>query len=179
MPEENQNPAPAAPVETAKEFEAKLEKAYHERRRLAMRGGPVYHDPESAPLVWYDQLFERELTPSGTVDCANSLRAGGTQNALDLILVASNANTAAVQAAAGATITVRTLQCDTPDGIFEAIGPTHCVTAPTDGIAAERNMLFCRVALGNFRKPWLKISLEFSGTITGGTLDACLSYAAR
>lgn len=77
MSEENQNPAPAA-VESAKEFEAKLEKAYHERRRVAMRGGPVYHDPESAPLVWHDQLFEREITPSGTADCANRSAFWGT-----------------------------------------------------------------------------------------------------
>lgn len=176
MAEENSGGAAA---ETAKEFESRLEKAYHERRRLAERGGPVYHDPESAPLVWHDQLFEREITPSGTVDCVNSLRVGGTQNGLDLLLVASNSNTGKVEAAAGATVTVRTLQCDTPDGVFEAIGPTHCVTAPAEGIAAERNMLFFRLALGNFRKPWLKIALEFSGTISGGKLDACLSYVAR
>lgn len=162
-----------------KEFDAKLAESYQNRTRISQRGGPVYHDPESDPLIWYDQVLERELTPTGSLVCTHTMRVGKTQNALDFILVGSNQNTGKVTAAKGATITIKTLQSDTEDGTYEAVGPSLCVTAPNEGISAEKNALFCRVAIGNFHKPWLKISLEFTGVITGGTLDAALGYVPR
>lgn len=149
------------------------------RREAARRSGPVYNPDNSAPGLWFDQFFRKEITPSGTVECEKALRAGGTQNGLDVILVASHRNGAPVRIAAGATITLTTFTAEEPDGAFEATGPAICVTAPSGGISAETDMLVARFAIGNFRKPWLKIKLAFSGSITGGKVDAALGYAAR
>lgn len=178
---ENETPTPSTESTALdpKEFDKALRNSWEERRRLSQRSGPRYNDPESDPLIWYDQIWEREITPSGTVNGTYALRVGGTQNALDVILVGSHANTGAVQAASGATVTLMCLQADSEDGTFEAVGPSYCVTAPTEGIKADPDALFCRIPIGNFRKPWLKIKLVFSGTISGGTLDAALSYQAR
>lgn len=175
---ENETPAASSAI-SADDFDKALMESWERLRKRPLRSGPVYQTPESAPLIWYDQLFERELSPSGIVSCTRALRVGGTQNALDVILVGSHENSAAVTASSGATVTLICLQADEPDGVYEAVGPSICVTAPTEGIAAEPDMLFCRLPIGNFSKAWLKIRLEFSGTISGGKLDAALSYMAR
>lgn len=173
---------PTTPVEkelTAEEFDKAYADSYERRRRQAMRSGPVYNNPESAPLVWHDQVFAREMTPSGIVNAPAPLRVGSTQNALDVALIGSHANTGPVSAASGATVTLICLQADEENGEYKAVGPSICVTAPEEGISAEKDQLFCRLPIGNFSKPWLKIRLEFSGTISGGLLDAALSYVAR
>ena len=164
---------------TAEEFKQLAKEAHFKRHMEGRRHGPCYSEGESAPLVWHDQVFEREITPDGTLICETPLRVGATHNGLDVILVASHANTADLIAASGATVTFNTLQADTPMGPFEAVGPSICVTAPAEGISAEPDHLFVRVPLGNFKKPWLKLKLEFSGSISGGQVDAALSYAAR
>ena len=162
-----------------KEFEKLERESWLDRRRQAERGGPRYNDPESDPLVWYDQCFERELTPAGLVACERALRVGSTQNGLDLLLIASHKNEGPVTAAPGATVTLICQQADEEDGEFEAVGPSYCVTAPGEGITAEPDSLFVRIPIGNFRKPWLKVRLEFAGSISGGLLDAALSHVAR
>lgn len=180
MADEN---TPIAPVKTqaeiAKEAYESLEAAHDYCHAVSERSGPVYRDNNATPLVWHDQVLERELAPAGTLDCARPFRCGNTGNGLDLMLVASHSNTGNVSAAAGAAVTIKTLQGDAPDGPFEAVGPSLCVTAPADGISAEPDALFCRVALGNFTRPWLKINLSFAGSISGGKLDAAVSYMAR
>lgn len=162
-----------------KSFLEQHSEGYKELRRMGLRGGPEYADSEAAPLVWHDQVFEREITPSGTVDCRKSLAVGGTQNGLDVILVGSHSNGGDVIIPAGASITLKTLVSADPEGPFQAIGPSYCVTAPTDGIKCPPDGLAVRFAIGNFKKMWMKISLEFSGSITGGKLDCALSYVAR
>lgn len=164
---------------TGKEFMASARGAYQERLVRGQDVGPSYGEPESSPVVWYDQAFEMLFEPSGSVECERALLAGATQNGLDVILVASASNEAEVNCAAGATITLKTLQGDGPEGPFEAVGGSVCVTAPDEGILAEPGGLVARFAVGNFRKQWLKVSLEFGGSITGGKVDCALSYVAR
>ena len=144
------------------------------------RSGPAYvDDAECKPLVWYDQCFERRITPAGTVNCAKALRVGSTLNGLDIMLVASNGNTAPVQIAAGSTITFSFLQGDAMDGTFEEVGPTICVKAPAGGMSVDPDCLVVKVSPGNFAKPWLKVALEFDGAIAGGTVDCALAYQPR
>lgn len=164
---------------TPKEFAASLKKAKEARLKSGLRHGPCYSTPESAPLVWFDQVFERGLTPAGTVACEKALRVGATQNGLDIILVASHDNVTALTAASGATITATLMQADEIDGEYSEVGPTICVKAPKEGISADQDHLLARFAIGNFAKPWLKVKLTFEGTITGGKLDCALSYVAR
>lgn len=164
---------------TAEQFQKISAEAYEARLKSGLRSGPVYQEPESAPLVWYDQLFQRGFEPSGTVACEKALRVGGTQNGLDVILVASHANAGALSIPAAATITLTTLQGDTPDGPFTEVGPSICVVAPSEGISCDPDQLAARFAIGNFRKPWLKVKLEFSGAITGGKVDCALGYVPR
>lgn len=153
--------------------------AYDARQKAAKSCGPAYNYPQSAPVVVYDQMFQADITPAGTVNCPTPLRVGSTNNALDLILVANASNTGILNIAAAATITATLLQADSPDGSFTQTGPTICVKSPTEGIAVEPGHLAARFPLGNFTKPWLKVKLEFSGTINGGTLDAALGYMPR
>ena len=164
---------------TPAEFARLAGEADQERLKSGLRHGPCYSEGESAPLVWYDQVFERKISPAGTITCENALRVGSTQNGLDVILVGSHANQGPISAASGATVTLTMQQADAPDGTFTGIGPSICVKAPAEGISADPDHLFVRFPIGNFSKPWLKIKLEFAGSITGGTLDAALSYVAR
>lgn len=171
----------------SKEFATSLKSAKIERRKSGLRSGPEYNGNEGAPLVWFDQVFERNLPTTGDITCETPLRVGATQNGLDVILVASHANAGPVFAQEGATVTLKTLQSDSEFGGFEYIGPTICVTAPLDGITADPDQLFARFAIGNFSKPWVKIELTFGGTkkdgtpatITGGTIDCALAYQPR
>lgn len=176
---DNETPTPATPVMTSKEFGEAYIEAKQDRLRQGLRSGPMYVEPGGAPLVWFDQAFEREISPSDTLVCQRPLRVGSTNNGLDILLVASHANSTAVQAASGATVTLSLLQADREDGTFTEVGPSICVKAPSSGIAAEPDTIFARFAIGNFQKPWLKAKLEFSGTFSGGTLDCCLGYMPR
>lgn len=152
---------------------------WNELRKRGLRGGPEYQDNESAPLVWYDQVFQREIEPAGAVACEKALLVGATQNGLDVILVGSHSNAGDIVIPAGATITLKTLISEDPAGPFVANGPSLCATSPAGGIKCGPDQLAIRFAIGNFKKQWLKISLEFSGEIGGGKVDAALSLAAR
>lgn len=156
-----------------------IARADRDRRETCLRNGPVYSPDGGAPGLFFDQFFEKEISPSGTITLKTPLRVGATRNGLDVILVASHRNAANLAIAASATITLTTLQGDRPDGTFEEVGPAICVTAPTGGISVEPDMLAARFAIGNFKKPWLKIKLVFAGAFAGGKLDCALGYAAR
>lgn len=164
---------------TTDEFEEMENEARKRRVESGLRHGPCYSEGESAPLVWYDQVFEREITPQGSVTCKKGLRVGATQNSLDIILVGSHKNSGKLSAAANATVTVTLLQADEEDGEYAEVGPTICVKAPAEGIAAEPDHLFARFPIGNFSKPWLKVKLDFAGSISGGKCDCALSLVAR
>lgn len=160
----------------ASQFYEDMLKFKADRIGMARTGGPAYGDQ---PLIWFDQIFEWGLTPAGEVDCCQPLRVGATQNSLDVVLRASNANEGPVEIPAGSTITLTLSQAERVDGDFEEVGPTICVKAPDGGMSCQPNELCARFALGNFTKPWLKVKLEFSGAISGGTMDCGLAYAPR
>lgn len=164
---------------TVDEFDKLQEESAKKRREAVFRHGPCYSEGEAAPLIWHDQVFEREFAPSGTVTCREALRVGSTSNGLDILLVGSHANEGDLMAAAGATITLTLLQADAPDGEFQEVGPTICVKAPTEGIRAEPDHTFARFPVGSFTRPWLKVKLDFFGTITGGNCDCALGYMPR
>lgn len=161
-----------------KEFNDQLDAAYKARIDSGKSVGPTY-SKKGQPARWYQQVFERALTPADTVECAEPQRVGSTMGALNIALVGNASNTEAVVAASGATITAILLQSDKHDGVYEEVGPTICVKAPADGMSADPGMLLCRFALGDFNKPWLKVKLVFAGTIAGGTLDCILDYNPR
>lgn len=158
------------------EFLETARAAKEERLRQGLRSGPVYGE---APLVWYDQVFGREISPAGEVECAQALRVGSTQNALDVIFVASHANEGVLKVAEGTTITVIMLEGDKPGGEFTEVGPSICVKAPAGGLEVEPDCLVARFALGNMNKPWAKCRVKIEGGITGGTVDVALGYVAR
>lgn len=179
MTQNNDTPQNNETTASEKSFLEQHSEGYKELRRAGLRGGPEYADNESAPLVWYDQVFDREIEPSGTVYCPKALAVGGTQNGLDVILVASHDNSGDLVFPSGSSITLKTRVGDNPEGPFQASGPSLCVIAPSEGIKCPPDGLAVRFAIGNFKKMWMKITLEFSGSISGGTVDAALSYVAR
>lgn len=148
-------------------------------RESAVSAGPRFSPNGSATSIWNDQVFEREITPSGEVECGTALRAGSTGQALYIALNASATNEAEMEIPKNSTITFTLLQADEEEGEFEEVGPTICMKAPADGMVIEPGDTICRVALNDMQKPWLKIKIEFSGAITGGTCIAGLGYAAR
>lgn len=164
---------------TAKEFEEGRRLFSRELERRGRGAGPCFAGDGGYAIPWHDQYFERDIEPSGTVNCAQALRVGATQASLFVFVKASAGNDAVLRIPAGATITLALMQGDAERGEFEDVGPTICVKAPAAGMTVEPGMLACRFAIGDFGKPWLMVSLEFSGAITGGTVDCCLGYAAR
>lgn len=164
---------------TGAEFLEGARAAKEERQRIGRRSGPTYCGDNPRPLVWYDQVFGREIAPAGDIECPEALRVGATQNSLDVVLVASHANAGNLVVDAGSSITVVLLEGDRPGGTFEEVGPSICVTAPADGLTVEPDMLVARFAIGNMVKPWCKLKLSFDGVINGGTVDAALAYTAR
>lgn len=170
---------------TNAEFEAL--KAQNKKERLAsgLRHGPCYSGKGDDNFgAWYDQFFQKNIAPAGEQVLAESLRVGSTQQGLEVVLLASHANTGKVVAPAGSTITLITLQADSAEGAFEEIGPSICIKAPADGITAAADHVLARFAIGNFSRPWLKIKLSFApnssgGAISGGKIDACLGYQPR
>lgn len=163
----------------AKETLKAIRAANVESRKEALRSGPEYNAGGCSPLLWHDQVFGYEIEPSGTVVCDEPLYVGATQNGLDVVIVASHANKTPVSFAAGASITLKTLVADQPDGTFVETGPSVCVVAPAAGIAAEADQLAARLPLADMEGKYVKIKLVFAGTITGGTVDAALHYLAR
>jgi len=162
-----------------KEFLEGARAAKEERLRMGLRSGPMYCGDQPRPLIWHDQVFGRELETSGTVEGENALRVGATQNGLDVVIVASHANTGPLTVAEGASFTVIMLEADAADGTFEEVGPSVCVTAPAGGLEVDPDMLVARFAVGNMRKPWAKVKVTVNGTVGGGLMDVALAYTAR
>lgn len=164
---------------TGSEFLEAARLAKEELRRTGRRTGPAYCADGPRPLVWYDQVFARELVPAGDVECPGALRVGATQNGLDVVLVASHANEGNLTVDAGTGITMVLSESDSATGTFEEVGPSVCVTAPDGGLSIEPDALVARFALGNMKKPWCKVKLNFNGAVSGGTLDVALAYTPR
>ncbi|MCM1237495.1 MAG: hypothetical protein NC489_46105 [Ruminococcus flavefaciens] len=164
---------------TAQEFEEGRQAFHSELIRRGAGVGPHYIDPNGYGPLWHDQFFGRDLTPTGTVSCKQALRVGATRNALDVAVTASALNNNDLIFPAGSTITLTLLQGDAEQGTFEDIGPTVCVKAPADGMTIAPGDTVCRFPIGDFQKPWLMVELEFSGAITGGTVDCSLGYFPR
>ena len=80
---------------------------------------------------------------------------------------------------AGCKLTLDLLHADTPNGEFEEVGPSICVTAPAEGLTVGRDEQIVRFALGNMVKPWCNVKLTIDGTISGGNIDIALGYVAR
>lgn len=161
---------------TGKEYLDGRRLAAEERVRFGQAAGPSYGN---TPLVWGDQLFGWEMEPTGTLEPENALRVGATQNALDVIIVASHANEGDLTVSAGCKLTLDLMQADAPDGSFEEVGPSICITAPAAGLTIGPDELLARFALGNMSKPWAKIKLTIDGAISDGKIDIALSYVAR
>lgn len=164
---------------TAAEYEEGRRAHARELRERGRGAGPRYTGDSGYAMPWYDQYFGRGIDPAGAVNCARALRVGGTQSSLDVFVKASIGNEGPLLIPAGSTITLSLMQGDGEEGTFEDVGPTVCVKAPASGLSVEPGMLACRFPIGDFRKPWLMVSLEFSGAITGGTVDCCLGYIPR
>lgn len=164
---------------SAQDFLTSSRAAKAELIRQGASCGPQYSRHGSAPLAWNDQFFGRGLAPAGEVECPAALRVGATLSSLDIILLASHANEEDLQIAAGAAITLTLQQADSFDGEFEDVGPTVCVKAPSEGMTVCPCDRLFRFPIGDFKKPWLKAKLEFSGAITGGTVDCALGYIPR
>lgn len=160
---------------TAAEFASGHNAFRDELIRRAQRSGPSY-SPTGHSIVWHDQYFDFEIEPAGTTNCVQALRVGSTLSHLDVVLVASHKNAGDLTFPAGATITLGLMQGDSEEGVFEDIGPTVCIKAPPEGMSIAPDDRVCRFPIGDFSKPWLKVSLEFSGAITGGTVDCALGY---
>ena len=164
---------------TGKEFLEASRAAKDELLNAALSSGPVYQGKSPVPLVWWDQYFVRNVTPSGTVESAEALRVGATQSWLDVVVVANHANTGALTVPSGATMKLELLQSDTADGTFEAVGPAVTIAAPADGITAEPDRQVARFVVGNTVKPWVKAKLTITGSITGGKIDLGLALMPR
>ena len=160
----------------SQDFLKSLRNAKRERIKSGLSAGPSYG---SGPLVWYDQIFARDVALAGTIESEFALRVGATQNSLDVAIVASHLNKADLTIAAGATLTLTLLQGDTADGEFVEVGPTICATAPAEGITAAPGGHVFRFALGNMCKPWCKVKLVVAGECGPGTVDLGLAYKAR
>ncbi len=157
------------------DFLANVQAAKEDLLRRGRRSGPVFGE---APLVSYDQVFAREQTPSGTIDCPQALRVGSTQNALDVIVVASHKNgDTPLAVSKGATLTLDLYQSDKVNGEFEEVGPTICITAK-EAMQVMADCLVFRFAIGDMTMPWAKVKLACTG-ISGGLIDVALAYTAR
>lgn len=161
---------------TGKEYLDGRRLAAEERVRFGQAAGPSYGN---TPLVWGDQLFGWELEPTGTLEPETALHVGATQNALDVIIVASHANEGDLTVSAGCKLTLDLMQAHAPDGAFEDVGPSICITAPDTGLTIGPDEMLARFALGNMSKPWAKVKLTIDGTISGGKIDIALACVAR
>lgn len=167
------------PAET-QSFEDALSEFKRELPKRGLRSGPFYQsDYGTAAAPWYDNVFDRKLTPSGTVKCKMPLQVGHANNALDVVLLASHANEGDLTIPAGSTITIKFKQSDSRDGAYEDVGPTICQTAPTGGFKVRPDSEVARFCAHRFSKQWVKVELIFTGSITGGTVDCALAYMPR
>ncbi len=161
-------------------FEDGLREFKRDLARRGLRSGPVYQsDFGTAATPWYDNVFERKLEPTGSVKCGTALQVGHANNALDVVILASHANEGDLTIPAGSTITIKFQQSDQRDGTYEEVGPTICQKAPVGGFTVKPDGEVARFCAHRFSKQWLKVELEFSGSIAGGTVDCALAYMPR
>lgn len=144
----------------------------NERERQGKSHGLSYEDTVNK---WWDQYFEMEVNPAGTHTCATPLRFGQTHYRLDIVLIASSQNNTPIHINKGTQITVSLEQADQPDGQFEELGPSVCITAGDD-MDINRECPIFRFHLGDSVKAWVKPKIEFGAGITGGTVDVALGY---
>lgn len=163
---------------TAQDWLKGRDDAQREIARRAARSGPRYQS-RGTFTPWHDQFFAREITPSGTVNCPQALRVGATLQSLQVTLVASHANEQDLILPDGASITLNLLQGDQEKGTFEDVGPTACIKVPAGGKAIPPDGIIYSFALTDFNKPWLMVSLDFDGAITGGLVDVSLTFQPR
>lgn len=160
------------------EFLAEANAARRHNVARGADGGPRYC-PQGNPTLWHNQIFFEGKTPEGTISPDRALRAGSSQNGVDLALVGSPQNTEDVVCAADSTITISFEHSDSADGEFTEAGPTICFTAPEAGMKAGPGETLCRLPLVVSPLPWIKCKVVFSGTISGGLLDCGLVYTPR
>ena len=162
------------------DFLASLRNSREERLRAAETCGPVYQGRKNqTPLVWYDQTFFVNKAPAATMESVYPLRVGGTQNQIDVVLVANHHNENDVTVPANTVFKVELLQSDTADGTFTAYGWEHSVKAP-EAMTFAHDRCVWRLAIGNTEKPWVKVKLTVSGgTVSGGNLDLGLAFLPR
>lgn len=146
-----------------------------ELRRKGQHSGPTFSD-KGKPVAWWDQYFEREIDPTGIINCEQALRVGSTMQRLDVVILASYGNGGPLNIPGGSTITLTLMQGDDEEGTFTDVGPTVCVKAPPEGMQVDEDEIVCRFPVGDFTKPWLKVTLEFAGAITGGNVDCALGF---
>lgn len=163
---------------TAEEFLEGRQALERSLRESGRNVGPCYMENGHVP-AWHDQYFERGMEPAGSVNCRHALRVGSTNSALDVVLQASPQNAGPLICAAGASITVTYMQADTEDGVYEAVGPSQCITAPASGMEVAPGEILWRFSIGNSARPWLMVNLDFAGTFTGGKADCLLDYNPR
>lgn len=165
---------------SADDFKSGIDAFHRDLDDKAKGVGPSYvGDGKFKPTVWHNQKFASRIEPLGTVNCPQALSVGRTLNALDVMLIASATNESPVLFPAGSTITMTFLQSDEEEGVYEEVGPTICVMAPASGKSAEAGEIIARFPMEDFSKPWLMVTLEFSGSISGGLCDCILSYTPR
>ena len=146
----------------------------------AKAAGPIYQGQKPTPLIWYDQFFGRALTPTGTLDIANfvPLRVGTTQSAIDLVIVASHANSGTLLCPAGSSVTVELFESDTEAGTYTTSGTKVTVTnAEVQNVEPDRQVY--RLYVGNMKKAWMVPKITFTGAFAGGTVDVGLAYNPR
>lgn len=165
---------------TGQEFLEGLRAARDFRVEQGRGPAPEYRGSEHAPLIWGDQFFAQNLTPTGTLDISNfePLRVGATQSSIDLVIIASHGNTGTLLCPAGSSITVELYQCDTVDGVYESSGYEVTVTN-RDERSLERDCQICRIFIGSMSKAFCKPKITFTGVFAGGTVDVGLARSVR
>ena len=145
--------------------------------RVAEGAGPVlrYRGDDQAPLIWFDQFFERAADPTGILVCSKPLRIGGTMNRLDVVVAANNNNAGTLLCPAGSSISIEMFECDEVGGTFTSSGLVVKAT-----IAAAKNVdpgsQLVRFAIGNMTKAWAYPKVTFTGAFAGGLIDVGLAY---
>lgn len=167
----------AAKAMSGEEFLEAARKAKARVRELGKAAGPSYGQGNTS--LWHDQIFGADIKPEGTVDLPIPLRVGSHNGGLYAALnVMANAEEPCVFAE-GATVTFTFKMAKDEEGPYSEVGPTVCMKAPEGGISGEAGDTLFRIALPDFQLPYVTVSLEFSGTITGGNLICGLGMAAR